>query len=155
MHLYSRFALLTAMAAATLFAKPNFSGDWKMNAAKSNFGPMAANAPKKIERSIQHTDPALKFRTVQVGSQGEVATELNYSTDGKEVTNKLRGQDVKGNAKWDGESLVIETKRIIQETEIVQSDKWTLSEDGKSMMVVSTLQTPQGNIEFTVAFEKQ
>ncbi len=135
--------------------KPNFSGDWSMNPGKSNFGPLAANAPQKITRAIRHKEPALEFKTVQSGAQVEVTTEMKYTTDGKESVNALRGTEIKGTAKWTGDALVIESTRMTQGVEVLQSDQWTMEEGGQSMKVESSVTTPKGSFQFTVFFDKQ
>lgn len=144
--------LLTACLAA---AKPNFSGNWKMNAQKSNFGPLSANAPAQIVRDIQHTDPKLHFKTVQSGNQVEVTTEMDYTTDGKPALNTLRGTEIRGNAKWVGDALLIETKRTSQGVEVSQSDQWTMEDGGKFLKVESSITSPKGSFQFVVVFEKQ
>lgn len=143
------------LAAASMAAKPNFSGDWSMNPEKSNFGPLAANAPQKIMRNIRHAEPAIEFKTVQTGAQVEVTTELKYTTDGKESVNTLRGTEIKGHAKWAGDALVIETRRMTQGVEVTQSDQWTMEDGGRSMKVESSVTTPKGSFQFTVVFDKQ
>jgi hypothetical protein len=59
--------MITAIAALTIViaapAKPNFSGTWRLNKAKSNYGPVAA--PNRMERKIVHEDPTLKMVIVQ------------------------------------------------------------------------------------------
>jgi hypothetical protein len=146
-------ALVALSAAAFLSAKPNFTGEWVMNPAQSDFGPIPA--PTKMVRTIQHDEPNLHIRNQQSGAQGDITTELKYTTDGKESTNTTRGGEVKGTCKWEGDSLVIESKRTIQSMEITQVDRWTMSEDGKSMKVESSLKTPQGDFNLTVAFDKK
>jgi len=138
---------------AQAWAKPNLSGAWKFNAAKSNFGPIPA--PDKMERKITHEDPSLKMTTVQAGQQGEFTSELVYKTDGSESANKVRGQDVKGVAKWDGDVLTITSKREMQGAEITQNERWTLSEDGKVLTIVNKINTPQGEFEITIVLDKQ
>ena len=39
----------------------------------------------------------------QRGAQGEVTTELKYTTDGKASVNKVAGGEAKGTAQWQGE----------------------------------------------------
>lgn len=126
-----------------------------MNADKSDFGALAAGAPSKITRSIKHSDPSLTFKTVQTGAQGEVVTEMKYTTDGKESPNSLRGAPITGNAKWEGNVLIIETHRSVQGTEIVQNDKWSLIDNGSGMRIESSIKSPKGEMQFTVVMEKQ
>lgn len=145
--------LAALSSSAFLAAKPNFSGEWVMNATKSDFGPIPA--PTKMVRTIKHEDPELQIKNQQSGAQGEITSELKYTTDGKEVTNTTRGGEVKGTCKWDGDALVIESKRTIQSMEITQADRWSMGADGKSMKVESTLKTPQGDFNITIAFDKQ
>ncbi|MCS7026043.1 MAG: hypothetical protein NZV14_14665 [Bryobacteraceae bacterium] len=134
-------------------AKPNFSGEWVMNAAKSDFGPLPA--PSRMVRTIQHDEPNLHIKNQQTGAQGEITTELKYTTDGKEWTNTTRAGEVRGTCKWEGETLVVESRRTIQSIEIVQTDRWTLGENGKTMKVESVLKTPQGEFSLRIAFDKQ
>ena len=142
-----------ALTAAAASAKPNLSGEWKLNVAKSDFGP--APAPEKLIRTIDHKDPVLKSSTVQSGPQGEVKSELSYTTDGKESINKSPRGESKGVAKWDGDNLVIDSKREIQGMEITQHEVWTLSSDGKILTIVNKLSTPQGDFEIKTVLEKQ
>jgi hypothetical protein len=146
-------AWLALAVPAGAWEKPNLSGDWKLNVAKSDFGPMPG--PEKMDRTIKHEDPSLKMTTTQSGPQGEVTTELAYTTDGKPCTNKIRGQDVTGVAKWDGDALTINYKREIQGMEITANERWTLSEDGKTLTVTNKLNTPQGDFEIKIVMDKQ
>jgi len=152
----TRFLTMTALLALSTFAaaaKPNLSGEWKLNPAKSDFGPMPA--PEKMTRKIDHNDPILKSTTTQSGPSGEVKSELSYTTDGKESVNKTPRGEVKGTAKWEGETLVIDSKREVQGMEITQHEMWTLSADGKTLTVVNKLGTPQGDFEIKTVLEKQ
>jgi len=141
------------LSLATAWARPNFSGDWKLNAAKSDYGPMPG--PEKMERKITHDDPSLKMVTTQTGQQGEVTTELAYKTDGTPSTNKIRGQDVTGVAKWDGDVLTISSKREIQGMEITMNERWSLSEDGKTLSINNKVNTPNGDFEIKIVMDKQ
>ncbi len=145
-------ALMLALAAVAA-AKPNFSGKWSMNAAKSDYGPIPA--PEKFTRDIEHADPSLLIKSHQVGQQGEIQSEFKYTTDGKESVNQSRGGEIRGTARWDGDVLVIESKRNIQGMDISQTDKWRMAGDGKSMKIESSLRTPQGDLEISVFFDKQ
>lgn len=151
---------LIAIAALTLFSgllsaqdKPNFSGTWKMNGEKSDFGPMPA--PEKLVRVIDHKDPEMQIKTTQSGQQGEVTSELKYKTDGTESVNKMRGQDVKGVAKWEGDKLVVRSKREVQGMEISITETWTATDAGKVLTVTNAIETPQGSFEAKIVLEKQ
>ena len=138
---------------ATVFAGPNFSGDWKLNASKSDFGPMPA--PETLTMKIEHKDPALKVEAVQVGQQGEVKSESNYTTDGKDSKNKMRNNEMVSKVKWEAEALTFDTKLDFQGNEVTFKDNWTVSADGKTLTIKRKINAPQGEFETLQVLEKQ
>src|ERR1051326_5793809 len=99
----TRVLVFAALLTVPLAAAPNLSGSWMLNLAKSQYGQFPA--PEVMVRTIQHKDQALTMSSYQKGAQGEVTTELKYTTDGKPAIN---GEN-KGSAHWDNDKLVIET----------------------------------------------
>jgi len=132
--------------------KPDFSGNWKLNVDKSDFGPMPK--PEKADYTIIHKDPEMNVKSVAVGSMGEMTNEVKILTDGTEFTNTVRGQEVKGTAKWDGKTLVVTQKLEIQGTAITFIQKWTLSDDGKSIVQEVNISTPQGEVAQKAVLDK-
>ncbi|MGH9648388.1 MAG: hypothetical protein ACRD4E_16405 [Bryobacteraceae bacterium] len=139
------FAILLALPLA---AAPNLSGNWVLNLAKSQYGQFPA--PEVMIRKIQHQGPALSMSTYQKGAQGEVTTELKYSTDGKPVVNGAN----EGSAHWEGNKLVIETSRDYQDTKLTQREEWTLSADGKTLSIATHVKLPNGEFDVKQVFEK-
>jgi hypothetical protein len=147
------FAMGAVVAAGQAYAKPNFSGEWKMNASKSEFGPMPA--PSSRTDKIAHADPDLKVTSTAATPQGDMTLDLKYTTDGKESTNEIRGNPMKSAASWDGDALVIKTKASFQGNDVTLADRWTLSEDGKTLTVSRHITAPQGEFDQKTVFEKQ
>lgn len=133
--------------------RPDFSGVWKLNGDKSDFGPMPK--PDKYEAKIDHKDPEMKVTTTQAGEQGERTTDAVFSTDGKETTNKMGPTEMKSKAKWDGSVLVIDSKLDFQGNEISINEKWNLSEDGKTVTIDRMINAPQGDLALKFIMEKQ
>jgi hypothetical protein len=147
-------AVLTWTAVAPAFAKPNFTGKWVINKEKSNFGRFPA--PEKMERTVTFEDPDLTYTTVQTGRGGEVTSTLKYKTDGSESTNNLRGMEVKGVAQWIGDVLQITSKRSVQDGEVKQVEKWSISEDGKTLTIGNQVTMPDNSaMQLKYVFEKQ
>jgi hypothetical protein len=147
------FGLAALLTAAQAQAKPNFSGEWKLNVSKSEFGPLPA--PNSRTDKIKHEDPSLKVTTTQSGQNGDVTFDLNYTTDGKENTNEIRGNPMKSTSKWDGDTLLIETKGSFGGNDITLADKWTLSGDGKVLTLNRHIVSPMGELDQKVVLEKQ
>ena len=143
-----------ALAALPALAKPNFSGDWKLNTSKSTFGQMPA--PDSMTHKITHDDPKLSTVTKQSGQMGEFEMHASYTTDGKESTNEgFQGSTTKSVAKWDGDTLVIDSKGQFGDNEFTMTQKWTLSADGKTLTVVQVFKSAMGEGEAKLIFDKQ
>ncbi len=135
---------LAAMAAFSAAAdKPNFSGDWTVDVAKTNFGPI----PGPTTRKVEHNDPALTMTETQTGgAQGNVTTTAKFSTDGTGTINKAMGGDAKSTATWDGNALAIVMKGEVQSRPRTLTERWTLSDDGKVMTVTRHIVLAQTEI---------
>lgn len=159
MSLTRQILILAATAALSLpliaLEKPNFSGKWSMNKAKSDFGsfPMV---PEKIDRTIDHKEVNLSSETTQVGQQGEMTTKAKYKLDGSESENDTPRGKVKAVANWDGNDVVIKSSRQVQDMSINIEERWQMAADGKSYTVTTKVTgTPMGDMVTKVVMEKQ
>ena len=76
----SAFAVLALAASLAAQSKPNFSGTWKLNVAKSDFGVLPpSNGRTDI---IDHQDPNLKDTVSDDAAQGQQNYTLAMTTDG-------------------------------------------------------------------------
>lgn len=150
-----RSLLVSICALASLAAapKPDFSGEWKLDKSKSDFGPMPV--PELFERNIVHRDPSLQVTTTQTTPQGPLTITAKHTTDGKPSTNTLKGGgDVKSTLSWLGEKLVIDSNLSVQGMDVKSKETWTLSEDRKQLFVDSQLTTPQGDFKLKLVLDR-
>jgi hypothetical protein len=134
--------------------KPNFSGTWKLNTAKSDFGPLPG--PDSQTSIIEQNDPALKVNSKSTGGpQGDQNITLNFTTDGKETVNSVGGNDVKSTAAWEGNNLIINAKLKFQDQDVAIKYVWTLAPDGKTMTQDVHYTSPMGEADQKVIFDKQ
>jgi hypothetical protein len=140
--------LLLAFPVLAQEAKPDFSGTWTLNAAKSDFGPM----PPADSRTdiITHKEPVLK-ESVNAGDQQWEAT---YTTDGKESKNTLMGYEMTSTAHWEATALVIESKLDFGGAAIIMHGTVTLSADGK-VLTKKTHISGMMEGDQTLVFDKQ
>lgn len=132
-------------------AKPDFSGDWKMNPAKSDFGLLPP--PASIRRTITHAEPNLTIVEDQRSDMGDASTTRKYVTDGTPTTFTAQGAEVSGAAKWDENTLVVNSK--VDAIGLSFNDKMTLSPDGKMLVSNIHINSPQGDVDIMIAFDKQ
>jgi hypothetical protein len=141
------FGLLQAQA------NSDFSGTWKANIAKSDFGP--APPPDSIVQKIVQQDPSLKTNIAQTGGTGDMTYDMIYTTDGKECVNHPGGNEFKSTLKWEGDDLVADTKGSWDGNDFAAKDRWALSDGGKTMTVQRHISTAGGDFDMKLVFEKQ
>jgi hypothetical protein len=147
--------LIAALASISFAAdKPNFSGEWKLNIAKSTMGPVPA--PTSYVRKVTHAEPSITIEDTQTGSPlGDQHDTRTYSTDGKQISYQANGADVKSAATWDGDALQIDSKASIQGMDLLIKDKIAMGDDGKTLTDTVHITTPQGDLDLVLLFEKQ
>jgi hypothetical protein len=152
--IFMSVALAPALAAE---ATPNLSGDWKLNLSKSNYGSFPA--PLGITRKIVLSGAKLSMTTTQKGPKGDVTSQLNYTTDGKESVNPLTTGESKGTAQWIADKLMVTSSREIQTgaqaITLKQTEIWTLSADGKTLTIDAHVSLPNCEFDVMQVFEKQ
>jgi hypothetical protein len=146
-------AALTCTAAVAA-DKPDFSGSWKLNNAKSDFGPMP-QGPDKFERKVDHKDPEMKVSTTQAMQGNERTSDSAYTIDGKEHDVQMGPATAKVTATWKDSTLEVIAKREIQGNAITSAEKWSLSPDGKILTVDSNITTSQGEFKLKFVLDKQ
>lgn len=149
--------LLLAASTWAQDTKPDLSGTWNLDVAKSDFG--GAPAPDSIVHAIEHKDPNLKITSTQKNQQGELTNTRNLTTDGKENINRMRTmageQDVKSTSTWNGKTLANAFKLDIQGNAIDINEAWELSDGGKVLSIARDIKTPQGDFHQRYIFNKQ
>jgi hypothetical protein len=152
--IFSLTLLTLAIGLVQAQAKADFSGTWKLNAGKSDFGPMPP--PDSITEKIAHQDPSLKLNVATTGGmQGDMTYDVTYTTDGKECVNHVADNEFKSTLKWDGDELTIDTKGSFSGTDFTSKDRWSLSADGKTLTIARHISSAMGEADMKTVFEKQ
>jgi len=146
------FLLITAALAAQT---PNFSGIWKMNLEKSDFGPQMP--PESAEYVVRHVGATIAFNYTQDGK----TTRVDLVPDNEErVTSETDESAVWTKCYWSGNVLVIESRergRYGAKTAsgMGWTSRWSLSPDGHELLIERKLHTPDGEVSQRVICDKQ
>ncbi len=143
---------LILVAGSCLAARPDFSGEWKLNLEKSNFA--QSPPPEKWTRRVVHREPRFHLLTLQTRNGVEQKSDVQLTTDGAETTMELAGQHATGSIRWEGDALVLQTKRGSPRGDIHQKETWTMSADGKTLTCVGRIYGDFGEMEVRFVFEK-
>jgi hypothetical protein len=155
----SVFHVMTAMLAVglgtALAAQLNYTGEWKLNADKSDFG-MAPPISKRTDK-IVHKDPSLQITRAQTTAAGDGTSEYSCTTDGKDCTISVTGAAIKitGAFKWMDAVLTFEGKGTYNGGDLNIHEKWNLSPDGKIITIQRHLTVSVGEADQTLVLEKQ
>jgi hypothetical protein len=136
---------------ASAQSRPDFSGTWTQDAAKSD---PASQGRGGGSHALKQTATEI---AVTIAGRGGPETSI-YRLDGAEMFNKTQSPEgpltVKGAARWDGASLVIETTREIRGMTITTKEVRTLDPTGTEMTIEAITRSPQGEIRRKVVFKK-
>ena len=133
-------------------AKPDFSGDWKMNPDKSSFGQLPR--PLAYDRHIEHKEPAIRMVARQSTQMGDQTVVTNMRTDGVETVNGTRTGDMKTVGRWDGRDLELTTTKQVDGGDAVTVERWSLSADGKTLVSTTHVKTPRGIFDVRMVMDK-
>lgn len=157
-------ALAVAGIASTGFAqgKPDFSGTWKLNVDKSEFGPVPG--PSAQTDVIEQNGQTIKINVSAEGEQGKVQYTETLTTDGKEVAISPDAPVAHPNpevtlqsisAAWNGATLDVSQKLTYGNDPVTGVSHYTLSADGKVLTISSDYASAMGEAQRTFIFEKQ
>jgi hypothetical protein len=173
----NRIAALVAVMAVTVMtlnmngqgSKVNFSGSWVLNAEKSNSGQEAGQGQGQGQRmggfggdfTAKHESNLLTVERTREGRDGTSRTTVNkYTLDGKESINSTGRGESKSVATWsaDGKKLTIKTSRTMdmngESRTMVSTEEWSLT-DAKTLTVITTMATPNGERKATAVYNKK
>jgi hypothetical protein len=146
-------AILIAGSATPLAAKVDFSGTWKANVSKSNFGSLGE--PKEFVRTIKEDGLHLIIAVKSSQNGVEETGELRFEINGEDSESMIGETKVTGKARELGQHILVLTDRNWDGmgTEILEL--WTLLDEGKTLRIDASVITSMGDEEICVIFDKQ
>ena len=151
------FVILAVTSVALASDRPDFTGEWKINLAKSDFGPYPR--PTSHVRTITYSDPKLTLVDDISGGFGEPHSARTYSLDGSGFSYEALNAKISGAAMWEGNAIVINSQGLAEtpvgDATFQFTERWTLVDDGKTLRQVIHVETPQGRLDMSYVFDKQ
>jgi hypothetical protein len=153
--------LLYALNSFATAAKADFSGSWTMDKSRTE------GLPPDVEQTmtIKQTGDTLDIVTKVTADQGDQTVPVTYVLDGKEVEYKTTRQGLEGKgkrtAKWagDGNGFEVNEEETLDGpmgTVTVQfARKWTMQEDGKTLVITMDIKGPNGSQTVKRTFVKK
>jgi hypothetical protein len=139
--------------------KPNFSGQWKLDAAKSQLGEFSGRAATAIKIEQKDGEVAVSRTTPGFNGGEPVTTSMTLPFSGATVESEgWGGSKRKSTAQWstDGQTLTIVTnthfERDGQSFDMKSTENWTMK-DGM-LSVATSATTPQGEMSMKAVYTK-
>jgi hypothetical protein len=156
--------LMSAVVVSAQEGKINFSGEWTLNADKSEFGGGGGGRGGRgmmasSKMSVEQKDNVLTVETFRQNRDGEeISTTNTYTLDGKKSNNENNFGTTESVATWskDGKTLTINStmtgSRGGQEFTMESTAVWSL--EGNILTVETTRSTQRGEMTSKAVYDK-
>ncbi len=144
--------LVGAIGPALAEERPDFSGTWVLDRARSDAPPArGAAGPHEggVTLVIRHAEPVLTIER-RVEGKGPRSRTVTYYTDGRTTeSGGPYGSRITSTAAWEGRTLVVHTTRTRRtrggsEATVEVTTRYDLSDDGRTLTVGVAADTPRG-----------
>ena len=136
-------------AAGSAQQKPDFSGDWVLNAEKSDFGPIPP--PQCVGLTLVHREP--EFVIEETDAKGAMCgLKLTYTIGGPTITYTTPA-GVRNRARATWEEAAVVTQRVGDDGISVRVAS-TLSADGKTLVRELHGEAAQGAADWTWVYDR-
>jgi hypothetical protein len=154
--LFVTFALAALAAHAPQSAppaKPDYSGTWKANFAKSK---LQIQAPESTVFVIEHREPHFRLSRTHTSEGKSDTWSIDLTTDGKEVLREESNRTLHCRLTWEGRSLVFSVRmRMPDGEEITDRVKYLMAAHGKSFTAYESLRGGTAKADNVWVLEKQ
>lgn len=150
---------LAFLAGGTLAAKPDFNGKWKLDAAKSEGLPPGMDQTMTVEQNGDE----INIKTTVRMPDGEQTFPDSYAVTSKEVeltkdAPNGQKQKVKRTSKWTESGLEVVERAEIETPDgavtVTAKRKWSISADGKTLIIEMEVEGPNGKQSSKRTFTK-
>jgi hypothetical protein len=140
--------LFVTQAAANVGAKPDFSGQWVLNALESDFGLIPP--PQCRGLKLAHREPEVIVE--ETGPGGEPCGQATrYTTDGTLVTYMANNVRRRARLTWSGNALVIDRT---DDEGVKMRIETTLSGDSRKITRAFDVESPQGATSWSYVYDR-
>jgi hypothetical protein len=146
-----------------VFGQTNFTGTWAFNESKSVLGD--AQGPRMEAKTlvVAQQSNEIQVKRTSTGFDGnEMVQNEKYTLDGKESVNSgMMDSKVKSILTWSADKKELTFAKVISFTmngetqEMKSTEKWSLSPDSKTMTIKSSMNTPMGDMNTSLAYDKK
>jgi hypothetical protein len=147
----SAIAQLGAQAAGSSQRRPDFSGTWVLDTARS----IRDGSLPGLTLTVVRSGDTLSVRSEGVNAGGSFSTRMRYGFDGKPLANTLSGVTLASTLSWDGATMIVTSSGDANGNKIVIDDRWSLDADGQTLTRHSSFSVNGQRRSETLVFTKR
>jgi hypothetical protein len=132
--------------------QPSFTGTWKFNPAKSA---LQIPAPDSSMFVIEHSEPRFRLERTHVFGGKSDTFNINLTTDGKAVAVFHAGFEIDGSLRWEGDTLVFDSRLKREGEQATNVVRYSLSADGQTFTAEEQLRSRDHSHDNKWVFDKQ
>lgn len=147
------FLLTTSLGGSHAPAVPDLSGTWVLQIAESDFG-MVPPPDSRVD-VFDHQEPRLTVKRTTSAQGTTTVADMNYVVDGQPHRNMAGSTELVSTLRWDGDVLVMVTTTQAPQGELVITDRYALSADGRTLTQARVLAIQDQTLSQTMILRKQ
>ena len=132
-------------------SRPNFSGTWRANFAKSK---LQIKRPDSTVFTIEHCEPRFKLSRTHTFEGKSDTWGIELTTDGKEVVLHEAQRTIRARLTWQGDALVFDVKLELPGGPGSDVVRYCLSRDGKTFSATERYRDAQFSYENVWIFDR-
>jgi hypothetical protein len=149
--------VMVVAAFAAVAALPSYAGTWVLDKDKSTgLPPQMTASADSIQWVVSQDDKKLTVKSSNMGGSQEVAYNLDGSKSKAQMTGRMPGEATVYLEKKDNGSVVLHSERELNfqgnAVTIKTTQVWELADNGKTLKVKNTTESPRGTQEASLVF---
>lgn len=133
-------------------AKPDFTGTWKFNPGKSS---LQIPVPDSTLFVIEHREPVFELARTHVFGGNSDTFSIDLTTDGQAVLRAHAGFEIDACVRWDGETLLFDSKLKREGEEATNIVRYRLSDNGQTLIAEEQFRGREHRYDNKWVFDKQ
>ena len=153
-HVAALVSLSLVALAVSAQDKPDFSGEWVLNKAKSSLVKQLASIEKGTVH-IEHEDPVFRFQRTFTFDGKDSSFGYELTTDGKEVVSDEGNSKLYSRLYWEGDALVFFTRIVAPAGEATNVVHYRVTGGGRELRAEEQFRAPELSYDNVWVLDKQ
>lgn len=147
-------AKAAARATSAPRVRPDLSGTWVLDTARSELGEFPGQPDARIDRIQQRGAVMLQTIVMERGGKRDTTT-YRYVTDSSRVVNRLDHREIESRVWWEGAVLRLESSMRMLVFDLWTKERWSVAPDGRTLTVARRVKYPMMEGDQTLVFSRR